>query len=63
MAPSAWTGYEHGKLDLGDDVDLHIVDCGLDEAANASVYDLVHSGEPCMAGAWLCLEATVLASG
>jgi hypothetical protein len=63
MTPSAWAGYEHRRVDLGADVDLHVVDCSSEGAVNGAVYGLADAGEPCMAGAQLGLEARILASG
>jgi len=63
MTPSAWAGYEQRTLDLGKEVNLHVVDCAGGEAVNGAISELRQEGEPAILGAKLSLEARVLASG
>jgi len=63
MTRSAWLGYERRSVDVGQQVDVHIVDCGPDEAANGAVVELLQEGEPAIRGAVLRIRARVAASG
>ncbi len=63
MTESAWLGYAHRVVDLGPDVNLHILNCTGEQRGNGAVYELYQEGEPAILGAALGLKARVLASG
>jgi hypothetical protein len=63
MTPSAWVGYEHRQLDLGNDVNLFVVDCTADGASNGAITEMTPGGQPAIVGAVMQLDARVLASG
>lgn len=63
MTQSAWVGHERRRLQLGPEINLYVVDCAADDAANAAVYEMRQTGEPTIVGGMLSLQVRVLASG
>ena len=63
MTESAWLGHGHRVVDLGPDVNLHILNCAGEQRGNGAVYELDQEGEPAILGASLGLKARILASG
>lgn len=63
MTPSAWAGLEQQTVDMGSDVNVHVLDCADGEPANGAVYDVRQEGEPAIIGGRLTVQARIVASG
>lgn len=61
MTAAAWSDHEHRTLDMGEQVDLYVVDCATGIADNGAVYDVYEEGEPAIVGARLRLKARIAA--
>ncbi|MFW6190009.1 MAG: vWA domain-containing protein [Planctomycetota bacterium] len=63
MTTGAWVGRGRRRVDLGQDVRVHVIDVAPEGGANGAVADLNSDGQPTIRGARLDLRARVLSSG
>jgi hypothetical protein len=66
MTSGAWAGIEgreDGEVNMGDNVDVYVVDCATGIVGNGALTELYTAGEPAMVGADLGLRARIISSG